>query len=104
MRLGEEAVAQGAMIACGGKVPAGRNVGWFYEPTVLAGVTPDMAIVLAELFGPVAPIIKVRSLDEAITLANSSRYGLGAAIYTNRLDEAMAATERLGRARGWVKK
>ncbi|HEV8388514.1 MAG TPA: aldehyde dehydrogenase family protein [Dongiaceae bacterium] len=102
MRLVEQAMAQGAKVACGGKVPAGRNVGWFYEPTVLTGVTSDMAIVRAELFGPVAPIIKVRSLDEAIALANASRYGLGAAIYTNRLDEAMAATERLEAGMVWV--
>jgi len=102
IKLVDQAVVQGAKIACGGKIPAGRNVGWFYEPTVLTGVTPDMAIVRAELFGPVAPVIKVRSLDEAIALANASRYGLGAAIYTNRLDEAMAATERLEAGMVWV--
>ena len=56
----------------------------------------------AELFGPVAPVIKVRSLDEAVALSNASRYGLGAAIYTNRLDEAMAATERLEAGIVWV--
>ena len=102
MRLVEQAVSQGAKIACGGSVPAGRNVGWFFEPTVLTDVTPDMAIVRAELFGPVAPVIKVKSLDEAIALANASRYGLGAAIYTNRLDEALAATERLEAGMVWV--
>ncbi len=102
MRLVEEAVAQGAKVACGGGIPKGRNVGWYYEPTVLTGVTPDMAIVRAELFGPVAPVLKVKSLDEAIGLANASRYGLGAAIYTNKLDEAMAATERLECGMVWV--
>ena len=102
MRLVDQAVAQGAKIACGGGIPKGRNVGWFYEPTVLTGVTPDMAIVRAELFGPVAPVLKVKGLDEAIALANASRYGLGAAIYTNRLDEAMAATERLDCGMVWV--
>ena len=98
----EQAMAQGAKVACGGKVPAWHNVGWFYEPTVLTGVTPDMAIVRAELFGPVAPVIKVGSLDEAIALSNASRYGLGAAIYTNRLDEAIAATEWLEAGMVWV--
>ena len=102
MRLVDQAVAQGAQIACGGGIPKGRNVGWYYEPTVLTGVTPDMAIVRAELFGPVAPVLKVKSFEEAITLANASRYGLGAAIYTNRLDEAMAATERLDCGMVWV--
>ncbi len=102
MRLVEQAVAQGAKVACGGAVPPGRNVGYYYQPTVLTGVTPDMAIVRAELFGPVAPILKVKNLDEAIALANASRYGLGAAIYTNRLDEAIAATERLECGMVWV--
>lgn len=102
MRLVEQAVSQGAKVACGGGVPPGRNVGHYYAPTVLTGVTPDMAIVRAELFGPVAPILKVKSFDEAIALANSSRYGLGAAIYTNRLDEAIAATERLECGMVWV--
>ena len=102
MRLVEQAVAQGAKVACGGGVPPGRNVGFYYQPTVLTGVTPDMAIVRAELFGPVAPVLKVKNLDEAIALANASRYGLGAAIYTNRLDEAIAATERLECGMVWV--
>ncbi len=102
MRLVEQAVAQGAKVACGGSVPPGRNVGFYYQPTVLTGVTPDMAIVRAELFGPVAPVLKVKSFDEAVALANSSRYGLGAAIYTNRLDEAIAATERLECGMVWV--
>jgi acyl-CoA reductase-like NAD-dependent aldehyde dehydrogenase len=102
MRLVDQAVAQGAQVACGGGIPKGRNVGWYYEPTVLTGVTPDMAIVRAELFGPVAPVLKVKSLDEAIGLANASRYGLGAAIYTNKLDEALAATERLDCGMVWV--
>src|SRR6185436_9328447 len=102
MRLVEQAVSQGAKVACGGAVPPGRNVGYYYQPTVLTGVTPDMAIVRAELFGPVAPVIKVRSLDEAIALSNAPRYGLGAAIYTNRLDEAIAATERLAAGMVWV--
>jgi acyl-CoA reductase-like NAD-dependent aldehyde dehydrogenase len=102
MRLVDQAVAEGAKVACGGKVPAAHNVGWYYEPTVLTNVTPRMEIVRAELFGPVAPVLKVRSLDEAIDLANASRYGLGAAVYTNRLDEAMAATERLEAGMVWV--
>lgn len=102
MRLVEQALKQGAKVACGGAIPPGRNVGYYYQPTILTGVTPDMAIVRAELFGPVAPILKVKSFDEAIALANSSRYGLGAAIYTNRLDEAIAATERLECGMVWV--
>ena len=102
MALVDAAVKQGAKIACGGRVPPSFNTGWFYEPTVLTDVTPDMAIMQTEVFGPVAPICRVRDFDEAIRLANASRFGLGAAIYTTRLDEAMEAVERPEAGMVWV--
>lgn len=102
MRLVDQAVAQGAKIACGGRIPPAFNTGWFYEPTILTGVTPAMDLMQAEMFGPVAPIIRVRDFDEAISLANKSRFGLGAAIFTDRLDEAIAATDRLEAGMVWV--
>lgn len=102
MTLVEEAVAQGARVACGGRIPPDHRVGWFYEPTILTGVTMDMALMRAELFGPVAPIVRVRDLDEAIALANASPFGLGAAIFTEKLPEAMAAIDRLEAGMVWV--
>jgi acyl-CoA reductase-like NAD-dependent aldehyde dehydrogenase len=102
MALVDDAIGKGAKLICGGRVPPQFNKGWFYEPTILAGCKPGMAILQQECFGPVAPICKVASLDEAIALANLSRYGLGATIYTTRLDEAMAATERLEAGMVWV--
>jgi acyl-CoA reductase-like NAD-dependent aldehyde dehydrogenase len=102
MALVDDALAKGASLACGGRVPPQFNKGWFYEPTILTGCGPEMAILQQECFGPVAPICKVASFDEAIALANRTRYGLGAAIYTTRLDEAMAATERLEAGMVWV--
>lgn len=102
MRLVDEAVAQGARVACGGRIPADHNTGWFYEPTILTGVTPEMTIMQSEVFGPVAPICKVRDLDEALALANRSRFGLGASIFTTRLDEAMEAAERFESGMVWV--
>lgn len=102
MRLVDQAVAQGAKIACGGRVPADHNTGWFYEPTILTGVMPDMDLMRAEMFGPVAPIIRVRDFEEAISLANQSKFGLGAAIFTAKLDEAMAAIDRLEAGMVWV--
>ena len=102
MKLVDQAVAQGAKVACGGRVPAAFNTGWFYEPTILTGVTPAMDLMQAEMFGPVAPIIRVRSFDEAIDLANASRFGLGASIFTSKLDEAIAATDRLEAGMVWV--
>lgn len=102
MQLVDGAIAQGARLACGGRVPPAHPVGWFYEPTILTGVTMDMTLMQSEVFGPVAPIVRVRSFDEAIDLANRSRFGLGAAIYTARLDEAMAAVDRLQAGMVWV--
>jgi acyl-CoA reductase-like NAD-dependent aldehyde dehydrogenase len=102
MTLVDEAVAQGARVACGGRIPPDHRVGWFYEPTVLTGVTMDMALMRAELFGPVAPIVRVRDLDEAIALANASPFGLGAAIFTEKLPEAMTAIDRLEAGMVWV--
>jgi betaine-aldehyde dehydrogenase len=96
------AVQQGAKVACGGGRPCGLNRGWFTDATVLTGITPDMEIVNDESFGPVAPIVKVRDLDEAITLANRSRFGLGANIYTKDLGEAMRAVNEIQSGMVWV--
>ncbi len=93
---------QGAEVATGGQRPAGFNKGWFYEPTVLTGVTPDMDIMNAESFGPAMPICKVSSFDEAIELANNSRYGLGSNVYTTNLGEATRAVNELEAGMVWV--
>jgi succinate-semialdehyde dehydrogenase/glutarate-semialdehyde dehydrogenase len=76
-----DALEKGARLLAGGR----RNpdeVGFFYEPTVLADVTHDMAVMREETFGPVLPIMHVRDEDEALALANDSRYGLNANIWT----------------------
>ncbi len=75
------AVAQGARLLYGN-----IRAGALYSPTVLDRVTPDMAVVKQETFGPVSPIIVFRSIDEAIRLVNSTAYGLSSAVCTNRLD------------------
>ncbi len=93
---------QGAKVRIGGGRPAGFNRGWFVEPTVLTDVTPDMDIVNDESFGPVAPVCRVASLDDAIAHANRSRYGLGANIFTGSLDEAMRAVNEIEAGMVWV--
>jgi betaine-aldehyde dehydrogenase len=98
----KRAVEQGAKVVCGGKRPAGFNKGWFVEPTVLTEVTPDMEIMNDESFGPAAPICRVSSFDEAIELANRSRYGLGANIYTTELNETVRAVRELVAGMVWV--
>lgn len=102
MKLVDEAVAQGARVECGGRIPEGMETGWFYEPTILTNCTPDMAIQRQELFGPVVSIVRVPDFDTAIALANDSEFGLGASIFTTDLAEAHEACERLEAGMVWV--
>jgi len=78
------AVAAGARVLTGGKYE-----GNFYHPTVIADVTPEMAVFKDELFGPVAAVTKAANADDALKLANSSVYGLSSAVITNDLQLAM---------------
>lgn len=89
----DRAVQEGATIACGGKKVEGT--GSFFEPTVITDATNDMEIVQEEIFGPVIPIISFASLDEAISLANDSEFGLTSSLYTQNLNVAMKVIKRL---------
>lgn len=93
--------AQGARVVTGGGRPGHLARGWFVEPTVLE-VDSDMEILRGESFGPVAPVCRVGSLDEAIELANRSEFGLGANIYTADLGEAMRAVHEIESGIVWV--
>lgn len=76
-------------------IQAGDRDGLLYPPTILTGVTPDMVIAREETFGPVAPIITFRNLDEAIAIANDSPYALNAAAFTKDLIAAWRLAEEL---------
>jgi succinate-semialdehyde dehydrogenase/glutarate-semialdehyde dehydrogenase len=89
----EDAVAKGATVHLGGQVPAGP--GAFYPATVLTGVTPNMRAYREELFGPVAVVYQVDSVDDAVELANDSPYGLGSAVFTGDADQADDVANRL---------
>ncbi|HSJ58507.1 MAG TPA: aldehyde dehydrogenase family protein [Anaerolineae bacterium] len=78
-----EARSQGARVLAGGRRPPDLERGYFFEPTVLVDVRRDMAVMCDETFGPVLPIARYRTFDEAIALANDSPYGLGANLYTH---------------------
>lgn len=93
---------QGAKVAAGGGRPAGLNRGWFVEPTVLTDVTPDMEILNEEPFGPVAPLCRVKDFDEAITLANRSRFGLGGNIYTLDTTEIFRSVNEIQSGILWI--
>ncbi|HEY7073013.1 MAG TPA: aldehyde dehydrogenase family protein [Acidimicrobiales bacterium] len=87
----DEAVDAGAKVAIGGEVGESGVL----APTVLTGATPEMKVCHDEVFGPVVAVAAYDDLDEAIALANDTRYGLQAAVFTTRLDVALAAARRL---------
>ncbi|HSO95655.1 MAG TPA: NADP-dependent succinic semialdehyde dehydrogenase [Acidimicrobiia bacterium] len=78
--LVRDAVEHGATVRCGGERPPGP--GWYYPPTVITGITPEMRMYHEEVFGPVAQLYRVPDLDAAITLANATDYGLGSNAWT----------------------
>lgn len=88
--IGQE---EGARLVTGGRRPEDPALagGFFYEPTVFAGVTPRMRIAQEEIFGPVTAVLRVRDLDEAIEVHNGTPYGLSGAIITRDLASAMKA-------------
>ena len=86
----KDALNEGAELLCGGK----RN-GAFYEPTVLDKVSPNMELVLKETFGPIAPIIRVDSVDEAFEIANNTPYGLQASVFTESIEKAKKAVKSI---------
>ena len=90
-----DAVERGAELLAGGCRPTKFAKGHWYEPTVLGGVTPDAELLRTEPFGPVAPILPFASFDEAITLANSTPYGLAGYVLTNDAARGMLASEAL---------
>jgi succinate-semialdehyde dehydrogenase / glutarate-semialdehyde dehydrogenase len=81
----DDAVAKGATVLVGGKRV--DRPGWFYEPTLLSGITPEMDLYFEEVFGPVAALFTVDSLGEAIEIANSHPYGLGANLWSEDEEE-----------------
>lgn len=91
--LVSDAVSKGAKVLTGGQIPAGD--GYFYPPTVLAGVTPDARILREEVFGPVAPIVTFKTEAEAVALANNTEYGLVAYAFTKDLNRGLRLTESL---------
>ena len=88
-----QAIKDGARLLTGGSVPKNYDKGYFYEPTVLDNIKPNMEIVTEEAFSPVLPIQKVSSIEEAIQSSNDSVYGLGCSIFTNDIDRALTAAD-----------
>ena len=93
----EKTVAEGAELALGGGVPEGDEFqqGFWMQPTVLTGATPDMTAFREEIFGPVLPIAKISDFEEALAIGNARNDGLSAYLWTQDYNRMMQAVHRL---------
>uniref|UniRef100_F7IPA0 Aldehyde dehydrogenase 1 family member A3 n=1 Tax=Callithrix jacchus TaxID=9483 RepID=F7IPA0_CALJA len=100
LELIESGKKEGAKLECGGSAVEDR--GLFIKPTVFSEVTDNMRIAKEEIFGPVQPILKFRSIEEVIQRANSTDYGLTAAVFTKNLDKALTLASALESGTVWI--
>jgi aldehyde dehydrogenase (NAD+) len=94
VEIGKE---QGATLVCGGHRATGRGLdrGFFFQPTIFAGVTAGSRLEQEEIFGPVLSVIKVADVEEAFTVNNDVRYGLSSSVYTSNVNVAFRALQDL---------
>jgi succinate-semialdehyde dehydrogenase/glutarate-semialdehyde dehydrogenase len=95
-----DAVGRGASLVAGGMRAAGYATTLYWEPTILTDVPADARVAVEETFGPIAPVVAIDSLDDAIALTNASPYGLLAAIFTADLEAGLEFADRV--RTGWV--
>jgi succinate-semialdehyde dehydrogenase/glutarate-semialdehyde dehydrogenase len=100
----KDAIDRGARVLLGGARPEGKEFekGFYYLPTMVDSVGDDARVATEETFGPLLPIFRVGSIDEAIERANKSIYGLGSSIWTKKLDYIEAAVDGLQAGNVWV--
>lgn len=103
MKYVELGTAQGAVLACGGNRLGGDlSSGYFIEPTVFSNVDNDMTIAREEIFGPVISVIPFEGREQALKLANDTEYGLGGAVWTRDVSNAMAMVQGIRAGTVWV--
>ena len=103
LRYIEIAQNEGArLVAGGGRADIGTGKGYFLQPTVFDGVTPEMTIAREEIFGPVLATIEFADVDEAIARANDSSYGLAAAVWTKDIKKAHYVARKLQAGTVWI--
>jgi aldehyde dehydrogenase (NAD+) len=98
----ERAKDAGATLVTGGKAPESTQGGYYIEPTIFTGVDPNSEIAQEEVFGPVVTIFRFKTEDEALALANSTRYGLAAGVHTNNLARAHRFAAQLESGTVWI--
>ena len=91
----ETGVSEGAELVLGGKVPEEHETGFFVEPTMFAGVDNTMTIAQEEIFGPVLAVIPFDDDDDAVRIANESRYGLAGAVFSGSHERSMSVARRI---------
>ncbi|CAM3397668.1 aldehyde dehydrogenase family protein [Mycobacterium colombiense] len=89
------ALREGAKLVTGGGRPAGLDVGFYVEPTILCDVEANSTIAQEEVFGPVLAVLRYRDVDDAIAIANNSRYGLSGAVWGGDVDRAVSVARRI---------
>jgi succinate-semialdehyde dehydrogenase/glutarate-semialdehyde dehydrogenase/succinyl-CoA reductase len=87
----DRTIKSGAELLTGGE--RANNIGYFFRPTIFKNVLPGMEIAQEEVFGPIAPVITVENEEEAMRIANDSKFGLGASIWTQDLEKAERLSE-----------
>jgi acyl-CoA reductase-like NAD-dependent aldehyde dehydrogenase len=97
-----EAVANGAKILAGGKMPAEHGRGFYYLPTLLDGVDAHSRAVSEEIFGPVLTVERFDDEEQAIASANATRFGLAAYVWTSNVDRALRVAEKIKTGMVWV--
>src|SRR6201987_5150698 len=92
----DSATAEGGKFACGGGRPADRDIGFFIEPTVIAGLDNSAKVAREEIFGPVMTVIAHDGDDDAVRIANDSSYGLSGTVFSTDPDRAAGIAARMG--------
>ena len=95
------AINAGATVRCGGKAMTATG-GFYFQPTILTNVRPDMAVVREEIFGPVLSVLTFSDLEEAISLVNDSRYGLSAGLWSDDIHTCLEFSRRIEAGTVWV--
>jgi aldehyde dehydrogenase (NAD+)/betaine-aldehyde dehydrogenase len=92
----------GGELLCGGRRPQGLSEGFFFEPTMVACETPDVVVAETELFGPVLSVFRFEGEEEAVELANRTRYGLAAGAFTRDIGRALRVAKRIRSGIAWI--
>jgi acyl-CoA reductase-like NAD-dependent aldehyde dehydrogenase len=98
----EKGRAEGARLVCGGGRPDGMKKGWFIQPTIFEEVSNTATIAREEIFGPVLSVIRYRGISDAIAMANDSIYGLGGAVFSRDIPNAIAIAKRIRTGTVWI--